>query len=731
MIKVIKFKKLKSGKKKYEITFEKNGKKYVRKFGSLGMSDYTIHKDKERRERYISRHKKDLRTKDPMKPGYLSMYILWNKPTIKASLADYKKRLNTFNRTGKFPTQITGSKKLSFGGTAMSVINRSPPPPRKTPRNMPSLSSLAVKQLIKSGATPAQLTAAGYPQEIVDEVAGPAATKLQKNLGGIAARVRTDGKVIIINMLRNVNPNRRDSQLINNYDITTDSGTEITEAMIRILRFSDFEVQSIWWRLVKNGLGQLKDIYDDFADYQRAALYELPAVIENDFETPEQYTNFTANEELLVDLVHRGTGIYFDWTESATDRKWVEKLLYTWDTKIGSNVFGKKGKGINQFGVSSIIPIDAPGFDMLPEDLIFWLMQRPRSQEQIAKWFRNRDPKIRILRLLTRLGNMRDNQIYRDHLQKNLSILENSGVEILNVMSEFLGPADYRGSPPPLPPYTDNFNPDAPALPANQAIPPFTADQIRGLLWLTVEEGLKQLERISNIPLALWPPAAWNEIQMTNYVRSRQLLLRIVPRAYGYRAINLIPDNIVGGVYLNGQPSPLRMLNWWRAMNFRLMTPQSFQLNQRSEQLMNELQLFGKKGKTTGSKIPDNVVNKALYSRIKAKIRKDVDKKKRRWGAYDSGRLVREYKAKGGKYRGGKAKGKTNLGRWYKEKWVDACAWPKRKSCGRKTKEKIAYCRPSKKVDSKTPKLVQDLTKAQIKSRCAKKKRNPMKRVTK
>ena len=119
MIKVIKLKKLKSGAKKYEITFEKNGKKYIRKFGAAGMSDYTKHKDKDRREQYISRHKKDLRTKDPMKPGYLSMYILWNKPTIKASLADYKRRLNAFNRTGKFPTKITGSKKLSFG-----AINR-------------------------------------------------------------------------------------------------------------------------------------------------------------------------------------------------------------------------------------------------------------------------------------------------------------------------------------------------------------------------------------------------------------------------------------------------------------------------------------------------------------------------------------------------------------------------------------------------------------------------------
>ena len=110
---------------------------------------------------------------------------------------------------------------------------------------------------------------------------------------------------------------------------------------------------------------------------------------------------------------------------------------------------------------------------------------------------------------------------------------------------------------------------------------------------------------------------------------------------------------------------------------------------------------------------------------IKAKIKKSV--KGRRWGAYDSGRLVREYKAKGGKYSGGK--GKTDLGRWYKEKWVDACAWPKRKSCGRKTSAKIAYCRPSKRVDSKTPRLVQSLSKAQRKSRCTKKKRSPMKRV--
>ena len=134
-------------------------------------------------------------------------------------------------------------------------------------------------------------------------------------------------------------------------------------------------------------------------------------------------------------------------------------------------------------------------------------------------------------------------------------------------------------------------------------------------------------------------------------------------------------------------------------------------------------------------KVPDNVKNPKLYLRIKNKIQKDVKKKKRRWGAYDSGRLVREYKEKGGKYSGKKKDKKTsskssNLDRWYKEKWVDACAWPKRKSCGRtkaSIKSKVTYCRPSKVIDRNTPKTVQELTKAQIKSRCKRKNKNPKK----
>ena len=126
-----------------------------------------------------------------------------------------------------------------------------------------------------------------------------------------------------------------------------------------------------------------------------------------------------------------------------------------------------------------------------------------------------------------------------------------------------------------------------------------------------------------------------------------------------------------------------------------------------------------------GYSVPKNVVNKKLYLSIRNKLKKSI--KGRRWGAYDSGRLVKMYKKRGGKYKG--KKGKTNLGRWYKEKWVDACSWPKRKPCGRKTKSKIAYCRPSKRIDSKTPKLIQSLSRSTIKSRCARKRKNPKKRI--
>tara|TARA_B100000212_G_C27383289_1_gene538058 strand:- start:898 stop:2586 length:1689 start_codon:yes stop_codon:yes gene_type:complete len=430
MIKVKSFKKLKGGKKKYEITFEKNGKTYVRKFGAAGMSDFTIHKDRERRERYISRHKKDLRTNDPTRPGYLSMYILWNKPSVKASLADYKRRLGVYNRTGKFPKGITGSKKLAFG----AII----------PFEDTSLNILP-----------------GDIQNLIQrDVSSSDIQRIQRG--------------------RNVRK------------IPSNTMTK---------RF----LKQLLWRM--------------------NAEYESP-----EYAT-EQMTSKYGKPWLVLNPTRRETS------------QW---LYYAADI------------------------LTAKDFD---DDDLWYL-----CLEHVVGEFVDLDPDINV---------------YQGQVAANITVSQEKVEALLDKIEHDVDYDEPRW-----------YN--------------------RALAWLKEE-------------------------------------------------------------YATGNA-------------------------------------FGKK-----YNVPDNVVNKELYASIKARIKRSI--KGRRWGAYDSGRLVREYKAKGGKYRG--SKGKTNLGRWYKEKWVDACAWPKRKPCGRKTKEKIAYCRPSKKIDSKTPKLVQKLTKAQIKSRCNKKKRSPMKRVTK
>ena len=61
-------------------------------FGAKGMSDFTIHGDDDRKQRYLNRHMKNENWNDYKSAGSLSRWILWNKPTITASIADYKRR---------------------------------------------------------------------------------------------------------------------------------------------------------------------------------------------------------------------------------------------------------------------------------------------------------------------------------------------------------------------------------------------------------------------------------------------------------------------------------------------------------------------------------------------------------------------------------------------------------------------------------------------------------------
>ena len=82
--------------KKFMASFETDtGRKKTTHFGAKGMDDYTKTHDKEQRERYRTRHEKDLKSGDPTKAGFLSYYLLWGDSTsMSANIASYKKKFS-------------------------------------------------------------------------------------------------------------------------------------------------------------------------------------------------------------------------------------------------------------------------------------------------------------------------------------------------------------------------------------------------------------------------------------------------------------------------------------------------------------------------------------------------------------------------------------------------------------------------------------------------------------
>ena len=138
-----------------------------------------------------------------------------------------------------------------------------------------------------------------------------------------------------------------------------------------------------------------------------------------------------------------------------------------------------------------------------------------------------------------------------------------------------------------------------------------------------------------------------------------------------------------------------------------------------------------RKSRRRKSKSP-RPTNAKLYARVKAQAKR----KFKVWpSAYASGWVVKEYKRRGGKYSGAKPSKSSGLTRWFAEKWINVCKLPTKVTCGRpKTnirdwKKKYPYCRPSKKIARGTPKIASELTAAQIRSRCKRKRSNPSKRV--
>ena len=83
-------------KKKYDARID--GTKTV-SFGQKGASDFTKHKNTDRKEAYIARHKNNEHhgLSGVKTAGFWSANLLWNKPTLKASIDDINKRFKHLN----------------------------------------------------------------------------------------------------------------------------------------------------------------------------------------------------------------------------------------------------------------------------------------------------------------------------------------------------------------------------------------------------------------------------------------------------------------------------------------------------------------------------------------------------------------------------------------------------------------------------------------------------------
>ena len=82
--------------KKYTAVFYNDSREkiFTTSFGATGYEDFTQHKDEDRKQAYLARHKNNEDWNDYMSAGACSKWILWNKPSLSASYNHYLKKFN-------------------------------------------------------------------------------------------------------------------------------------------------------------------------------------------------------------------------------------------------------------------------------------------------------------------------------------------------------------------------------------------------------------------------------------------------------------------------------------------------------------------------------------------------------------------------------------------------------------------------------------------------------------
>lgn len=95
-MKLVSVKPARDGIHKYVAHFvQDNGRDKNVKFGAKGYSDFTVHKDNERRLRYLKRHRgMGENWNDPTTPGALSRWILWEYPEFDQAVREFRKRFD-------------------------------------------------------------------------------------------------------------------------------------------------------------------------------------------------------------------------------------------------------------------------------------------------------------------------------------------------------------------------------------------------------------------------------------------------------------------------------------------------------------------------------------------------------------------------------------------------------------------------------------------------------------
>ena len=68
-------------------------------FGATGYQDFTQHGDEKRKAAYLVRHeaREDWTLQGVTSAGFWARYILWNKPSVAASIADVNRRFKSLS----------------------------------------------------------------------------------------------------------------------------------------------------------------------------------------------------------------------------------------------------------------------------------------------------------------------------------------------------------------------------------------------------------------------------------------------------------------------------------------------------------------------------------------------------------------------------------------------------------------------------------------------------------